>query len=171
MLLSRDDLIATLFRETDRAQRMKTPLTVVCCGIDDWPVHQSQPGDAALASAWNEIEARITRLLRCYDSAGWIAEGELAVLLPGCNRGNAEAMAKRLDHEVFALALTIGGMPVRFNASLGVVSSGGRSPLVVLRDAEHAVEVVRSQRARSDAVECSSVDPSRYLAPQSWSRK
>ncbi len=33
MYLSRDELIAMLFRETDRAQRMKTPLALILCEI------------------------------------------------------------------------------------------------------------------------------------------
>ena len=36
MLLDRDELITTLFRETDRAQRLKIGLVLVLCGIDGW---------------------------------------------------------------------------------------------------------------------------------------
>lgn len=38
MLLSRNELIATLFRETDRSQRLKTGLTLILCGIVDWKI-------------------------------------------------------------------------------------------------------------------------------------
>lgn len=145
MLLSRDELIATLFRETDRAQRMKTPLAIIRGGIHDWPRQRSELGDAVLASALDEIEQRITRLFRCYDSVSQMADGGLVLILPGCNRSSAENMAKRLNREVFAAPLTIGGQQIQLSASFRAVSSGGRSPLVVLREAERSLRAAMTE--------------------------
>ena len=77
MLLSQDELIATLFRETDRAQRMKTPLAVILCRIDDPLLPGLLCKKRALRDSLPEIEQRITRLLRCYDSLGQIREESL----------------------------------------------------------------------------------------------
>jgi two-component system, cell cycle response regulator len=145
MLLNRDELIETLFRETDRAQRMKTPLAVICCRINDWPMWQSRLEDAALGLAADEFEKRITLLLRSYDSIGRVADGELVLVLPGCNRRNAEIMATRFANQVFTSPVKIGQQQVQFNASFGVVSSGGRSPLVVLSEAERTLQTYSSE--------------------------
>ena len=166
MLLSRDELIGTLFRETDRAQRMKTPLALILCGIADWPKWRSELGSAALASAQDEIAKRITRILRCYDSVGQIADGEAVLVLPGCNRINAETMAKRLDAVVFALPLTISGRQIQFSACFGVVSSGGRSPLVILRDAERTLRAAMTRgRANARGMD-ENLDPGLRVCPE-----
>src|ERR1700739_4387209 len=133
MLLSRDDLVATLFRETDRAQRMKMPLTLVKLGIVAWEGGQSEPGDATFDTALREIVGLITRLLRCYDSVGQMADREFLLLLPGCNIFNAGKLAERLRDEVFGVSVVGSAEELRFKACYAVVSSGGRSPFVVLR--------------------------------------
>ena len=85
MLLSRDELIAALFRETDRSQRMKMGLAVILYAIDDWEAQRSRVGESALAEAEQEVATRVLRLLRCYDSVGRYGDGEFALVLPGCN--------------------------------------------------------------------------------------
>jgi diguanylate cyclase (GGDEF)-like protein len=147
MLLSRDELIAMLFRETDRAQRMKTPLAVISCGIGNWSVWRSQCEPGTLEVALREIAGRIERLLRCYDSVGQVAEGELVLILPGCNSLQAASMAERLNGEVFEQPASKREGQVQLTACFGVAASGGRSPLVVLRDAEQALMLARTRGA------------------------
>ena len=166
MLLSRDELIASLFRETDRAQRMKTGLALILCGINDWESWRSRLGEHALQEAEREITTRIVRLLRCYDLAGRYGDGEFALVLPGCNSFKACSMAERLNF-VFTSELRVGDREICFTGCFGVAGSGGRSPVVVLRNAENAL---RNARLRgSGSVERSSYDvepdPATLLAP------
>ena len=166
MLLSRDELIASLFRETDRAQRMKTGLAVILCGIDDWESWRSRLGEHALQEAEREITTRIIGLLRCYDLVGRYGDGEFALLLPGCNSFKACSMANRLSF-AFNSELRAGDEEMRFTGCFGVAGSGGRSPVVVLRNAENAL---RNARMRgSGSVERSSYDvepdPATLLMP------
>jgi len=167
MVLSRDELVAALFRETDRAQRMKTPLALILFGIEDWEKWRSKLDLHALDDAALEIVGRTTRFLRCYDSVGRYGDGEFVLVLPGCNSFNAVFMAQRLSLEVFGSPLMIGGEEIRLAASFGVSGSGGRSPLVVLRNGEQALKTARARGA--GAVErCAydaEPDPATFLIP------
>ena len=138
MLLSRDDLITTLFRETDRAQRLKTGLAVIFCGIAGSRGWRAGRENCEFAEIDQEITARIVRLLRCYDSLGRFGNGEYCLILPGCNSFNAVGMAERLRERVFGSPL-LAKCDCKVEASFGVAGSGGRSPLVVLRNAQHAL--------------------------------
>jgi len=143
MLLSRNELISILFRETDRAQRMKTPLSLIHYGICDWQRWQSQLGQVSLDAAVSAIAVRIIRLLRCYDSVGQVTSGEFLLILPGCNSSNAATMAERLNTEVFGSPVSSGQNQLCFTACFGIATSGGRSPIVVLREAERALARAR----------------------------
>jgi two-component system, cell cycle response regulator len=96
MLLSRDELVSALFRETDRAQRMKTPLSVIEFGIDDSERSRNQLGTELFREAVREIVERITRLSRSYDFMGALSEDTFLVALPGCESSNAMMLAERL---------------------------------------------------------------------------
>lgn len=146
MLLSRDELITTLFRETDRAQRFKTALTLILCGIDEWDSWISQVPEDAVKAADGEITERIAVGLRCYDLLCRYGAGEFALILPGCNSFSAVGMAQRLRQEVFGSAFGQGDGAKMFETSFGIAGSGGRSPIVVLRNAEKALIEARMRR-------------------------
>jgi len=167
MLLDRDELITTLFRETDRAQRLKTGLALVLCGIDGWEDWRSRLDKATVTELEQEITKRIVRILRCYDSLGHVDEGEYCVILPGCNGFNAVRMAERFREEVFGSKILTGREELNLEACFGVAGSGGRSPLVVLRNAENALQKARARGTGS--IERSSYeaepDPATFSSP------
>jgi len=139
MLLSRDELITALFRETDRAQRMSTTLAVILFGIDGWGDLRSRFEGSVLAEAEDVLTARTVRLLRCYDLMGRWGDGQFGLVLPGCNSFNAVTMSDRLSLALFSTAVRAGDRDLAFSGCFGVAGSGGRSPLVVLRNAENAL--------------------------------
>lgn len=149
MLLVRDELIAMLFQETDRAQRLKTGLAVIHCGICGWDGLRSQLDDRTLLEVEQEITERTTRFLRCYDSFGNLGNGEYCLILPGCNSFNAVGMAKRLNRHAFSTAVLAGAEELMIQGCFGIAGSGGRSPLVVLRNAENALRSARTRGAGS----------------------
>lgn len=157
MLLSRDELITTLFRETDRTQRMKTPLALILCGIADWDHWSSRLEMQTSAAIERELSERMIRVLRCYDTAGICGDGVFGLVLPGCNSFSAVAMAERLRSAAFASPVHAGGAEVILSGYFGVAGSGGRSPLVVLRNAEDALRKAKElgpgsiQRSSYDA--------------------
>lgn len=144
MLLSRDELVSALFCETDRAQRLKMPLALIAVELADWGAPQTELKQVSPAAAERIIVARITGILRCYDSLGRWTNGEFILLLPGCAITHARTLAERLRDEVFAVPVEAGGGKICMRASFGLASSGGRSPFVVLRDAQNALQEART---------------------------
>ena len=163
MVLSREELVTALFRETDRAQRMKMPLALIKVGIVAWEGGRSEPGDAAFEEALRETVGRITLLLRCYDSVGQMADREFLLVLPGCNVFNARTLAERLRDEVFGATAADCGEEMRFNACYGIATSGGRSPFVVLREVDSALLGARAEGANS--IQCIAAREEKDSAP------
>jgi two-component system cell cycle response regulator len=167
MFRNRDELISMLFRETDRAQRMKTALAVILCSIQGWRTLKSSLNEQALAELEREISDRVLRVLRCYDTAGWCGDEEFAVLLPGCNSFNAVTMAERFRSAVFGSEFRMDTEDLRLSACFGVAGNGGRSPLVVLRNAENALQSA-NERGSGAIQRCSydvEPDPATLVMP------
>src|SRR5205085_1438280 len=67
--------------------------------------------------------------------------------LPGCAPVNAVSLAERIRAEVFSSPFVAGGpirAGVRLTACFGIASSYGRSPLIVLREAEQALRAAKA---------------------------
>jgi GGDEF domain-containing protein len=152
MLLSRDDLVSALFCETDRAQRLKMPLALIHIGFADWVSRQSESANARDEEVMSLTVERLNRLFRCYDSVGRNADGELVLILPGCNLSNAKTLAERIRDGVFGSPIEVCGKKLCLTACFGVLSSGGRSPFVVLREARKALQ--RAQTAGPGSIHC-----------------
>jgi two-component system, cell cycle response regulator len=155
MLLKRDELESALFCETDRAQRMRTPLSVMQIGIENDARGQPLSGEE-FDHAVGEIVKRIAQLLRTYDSIGQLAKDTLFLILPGCIGNDARALADRLKAGAFGAPVSAAGSQIRLIACFGVASSGGRSPFIVMREATNALQHAR--RVGPGMIECFSTD-------------
>lgn len=153
MLLNRDEVVAALFCETDRAQRMQSSLSVIQIAIENGGQYSS--GEEVYRVV-DEIAKRITRLLRTYDSIGQLARDTLLLILPGCTGIHAAALAERLKTEIFGIPVCAEGTKSCLTACFGVVSSGGRSPFIVMRDAARTLHNARA--AGPGTIECLSVE-------------
>jgi two-component system cell cycle response regulator len=149
MALGNQELVSALFRETDRAQRMKMPLALIKIGIIVSESGRSVPGEAALDTALGEIVEQITPLLRCYDTIGQMSDREILLVLPGCDISNARTLAERLGDKIFDAAADGSATDRSFKACYGIASSGGRSPFVVIREVEGALRSARAEGAGS----------------------
>ena len=134
----RSAFLAMLFRETDRAQRMKTSLSVLLIGLDE-----GRQASLAVGPLRARVEEHVRRTLRSYDEIAWINGAVLGAILPGCGVWDAAMLAERLRVEVFPNAGT--------DAWFAVAAGGGRSAGVVLREAEKSLETARAKR---DSAEC-----------------
>lgn len=146
---NREAMLAMLFRETDRVQRMKSNLSLVLFDLDDFGHWNSRLGVDACDELLCQVVLRTARILRSYDLLGRSGKDEFLVALPGCSVANAEMLAKRLRCEVFSTPFRIHDDSVRISACFGLASSQGRSPVVVLREAEQALAVARESGPES----------------------
>jgi two-component system, cell cycle response regulator len=146
-LWNRESLLNLLFPETDRVQRMSTPLTLLLLDLDHFSEVNQEYGYEAGDKILQELANRFRRFLRSYDLIGRCGEDEFLIALPGCTSDQALAMALRLRQTVLQKPFAAGRDMLTLTASMGIAQSKGRSPLVVLREAERALsEAKRSGR-------------------------
>jgi two-component system, cell cycle response regulator len=146
---NRETLLAMLFRETDRVQRSQTPMCLVLFDIDDFGHWNSRLGADACDEMLCQVASRTAALLRSYDLLGRPGMDEFLVALPSCAPNNALTLTERLRAEVFATPFHAGGEVIRLSACFGIAISHGRSPVVVLREAEKALEWARASGPES----------------------
>ncbi len=139
----RATLLSMLFRETDRAQRMKTPLCLLLIGVDAPRDSYACPVGEAVEDFLRGVANRIMRQLRSYDSLGRMGDNDLLAVLPGCRPADASTLAERCRRNVFEPQFTVADSSVQLIAYFGIASSEGRSPIVVLREAEQALQRAR----------------------------
>jgi len=149
---NREAMVAMLFRETDRVQRMGSSLSLLLLDIDDFGHWNSRLGNGACDELLCQVAARITRLLRSYDILGRPGKDEFLLGLPGCTAVNSMMLAERIRVEVFAVPYRVGGDSIRLSACFGIATSMGRSPVVVLREAEQALQWSRT--AGPESIQC-----------------
>lgn len=141
----REAILDLIFKETDRVQRMRTPVSIVLLDVDgfsDLPLkHNSNVADMLL----KQLANRLRRQLRSYDALGRYADDEFVVMLPGCTATEAAAKAERIRLAIANRPFMVEGNHISLTACLSVAVSSGRSPLIVLREAERALSLARQQ--------------------------
>jgi diguanylate cyclase (GGDEF)-like protein len=148
----RETVLSALLRETDRVRRSEGPLCVILFEIDDFAHLYERFGVEHCEQLLSSIVGRTKCLLRSYDLLGSPGMDALLVGLPGCSLCDAVRLAERIRAEVFGPGLNVAGEPIHLTACLGIASSQGRSPLVVLREAEHALQ--RARERGPDSSQC-----------------
>jgi diguanylate cyclase (GGDEF)-like protein len=160
---NRETMLSMLFRETDRVQRMKSSLCMILFDIDDFGHWNSRLGTEACDDLLCQVVNRSARLLRSYDLLGRPGMDEFLMALPGCSKINAVLMAERLRIHVFSEPFHVNGDVIRLSACFGIASSLGRSPVVVLREAEQALLVAKALGPES--IQCAGDCPQSNAAP------
>jgi diguanylate cyclase (GGDEF)-like protein len=148
----REALLGMLFRESDRAQRTKSPLGLILFDIDDFGHWNTRLGAAACDKLLREVAERTAPFLRSYDLLGRAGKDEFLVGLPGCDAVLAAGLARRLCHSIFSVPFRVEGKSIRLSACFGIAACLGRSPLVVLREAEQALEAAKD--AGPESIQC-----------------
>jgi diguanylate cyclase (GGDEF)-like protein len=160
---NRETMLSMMFRETDRVQRMNSQLCMILLDIDDFGHWNSRLGTDACDDLLCQVVARTARLLRSYDLLGRAGKDEFLIALPGCSSVNAVMMAERLRMDVFSSTFHVNGDAIRLSACFGIASSMGRSPVVVLREAEQALLVAKASGPES--IQSSGDCPDSIAAP------
>lgn len=138
-LPNREAVMRQLFQETDRAQRMRTPLTLMLVDLDKFSDLNTEFGYGTGDAVLREFSQRLRRYMRSYDIVGRCGEDEFLVGLPGCVIDQAIIMAERLQSTTLERPYHIHRDILGVTASIGLATSRGRSPLIVLREAERAL--------------------------------
>lgn len=149
---NREAMLSTLFRETDRVQRTSSPLSLILFDIDDFGHWNGRLGTRACDHLLCQVAERSNRLLRSYDVMGRVGGDEFLVVTPGCANANATMLAERLRQEAFCVPFRLEDGAIRLSACFGIASSHGRSPVVVLREAEEALK--RAKAAGPESIHC-----------------
>jgi len=149
---NRETLLAMLFRETDRVQRSQSEMCLVLFDIDDFGHWNSRLGVDACDELLCQVASRTAALLRSYDVLGRPGMDEFLIALPMCAPLNAMSLAERLRTAVFATPFHVSGEAIRLSACFGIAVSHGRSPVVVLREAEKALEWAKT--AGPESIQC-----------------
>ncbi len=160
---NREAMLAMLFRETDRVQRMNSAMSLVLFDIDDFGHWNSRLGVDACDELLCQVATRTGTLLRSYDLLGRPGMDEFLIALPACSPGNAMMLTERLRLEVFASPFHVAGESIRLSACFGIAVSRGRSPVVVLREAEKALEWAKA--AGPEAIHCFGSQPPTVPTP------
>lgn len=138
-LWNRESLLSLLFPETDRVQRMNTPLTFLLLDLDHFARINAEYGYEAGDKILQELADRLRRYMRSYDLIGRCGEDEFLMALPGCTSSQALKLARRIRTSLLHRPFAAGRDMITLTASIGIAQSRGRSPLVVLREAERAL--------------------------------
>lgn len=138
-LWNREALLSLVFQETDRVQRMRTGLSLMLLDLDDFSRVNHDYGYQAGDRVLTELAGRFRRQMRSYDLIGRAGEDEFLLALPGCDLDNARLLAHRIRGTLLARPFAVGQEATTLTASFGLAVSRGRSPLVVLREAERAL--------------------------------
>ena len=160
---NRETMLAMLFRETDRVQRMNSSMALVLFDIDDFGHWNSRLGVDACDELLCQVANRTGAMLRSYDLLGRPGMDEFLVALPACSPANAMTLTERLRVEVFSLPFHVVGEAIRLSACFGIAASRGRSPLVVLREAEKALEWAKA--AGPESIQCFGCPPQPGASP------
>lgn len=154
-IYNREALLAMLFRETDRVQRSNSSMSLVLFDIDDFGHWNSRLGVDACDELLCQVATRTGALLRSYDLLGRPGMDAFLVALPNCSPAHAMTLTERLRGEVFSRTFHVAGEAVRLSACFGIALSRGRSPVVVLREAEKALECAKASGPESMRCFCS----------------
>jgi len=165
-VFNRETLFAMLFRETDRVQRMNSSMSMVLFDIDDFGHWNSRLGADACDELLCQVASRTSTLLRSYYLLGRPGMDEFLVALPCCTPANALAMTERLRVEVFSSPYHVAREAVLLSACFGIAASRGRSPVVVLREAEMALEWAKA--AGPESIQCFGGSPQTAPPPVSF---
>ncbi len=160
---NRESLLSMLFRETDRAQRSQSSMCLVLFDIDDFGHWNSRLGVDACDELLCQVASRTAALLRSYDVLGRPGMDEFLVALPACTPANAMMLAERLRTEVFSTPFRVADESIRLSACFGIAVSHGRSPVVVLREAERALD--HAKAGGPESIQCFSSLPQPSSSP------
>jgi diguanylate cyclase (GGDEF)-like protein len=109
-------------RESQRADRAGTPLSVIVLDIDDFKQVNDTWGHETGDLVLRGLAAALAAATRSVDLAARLGGEEFAVLLPNTDAEGAQGVAERIQHDLRELAVPVGDTTVGATASFGISS-------------------------------------------------
>ena len=142
-------------RESQRADRAGTPLSVIVLDIDDFKRINDTWGHETGDLVLRGLSEALAEATRSVDLAARLGGEEFAVLLPNTDAHGAQGVAERIQRDLAAMTVTAGGSTVRVTASFGISSFPDLASLPdLLNDADRCL--YEAKRAGKDRIVVSS---------------
>jgi diguanylate cyclase (GGDEF)-like protein len=143
-------------RESQRADRAGTPLSVIVLDIDDFKQVNDTWGHETGDLVLRGLAEALAAATRSVDLAARLGGEEFAVLLPNTDADGARGVAERIQHDLREIAVPVGGTTVGATASFGISSFPDLAALGdLLNDADRSL--YEAKRAGKNRIVVSSV--------------
>ena len=143
-------------RESQRADRAGTPLSVIVLDIDDFKQVNDTWGHETGDLVLRGLAEALAAATRSVDLAARLGGEEFAVLLPNTDAEGARGVAERIQHDLREIAVPVGGTTVGATASFGISSFPDLAALGdLLNDADRSL--YEAKRAGKNRIVVSSL--------------
>jgi two-component system cell cycle response regulator len=122
-LLNRAAFFVIFKKDVARAERQKTPLTLIMADLDHFKDTNDRYGHLAGDAVLAEIARRLRAGLRVSDSIGRYGGEEFVIVAPGCNAADAAAMAERFRLSVCTTPVDVASEGIPVTMSFGVATT------------------------------------------------
>ena len=143
-------------RESQRADRAGTPLSVIVLDIDDFKQVNDTWGHETGDLVLRGLAEALAAATRSVDLAARLGGEEFAILLPNTNAEGAQGVAERIQRDLREMAVPVGDTTVGATASFGISSFPDLAALGdLLNDADRSL--YEAKRAGKDRIVVSSI--------------
>ncbi|HST09631.1 MAG TPA: diguanylate cyclase [Terriglobales bacterium] len=111
-----------LQREIERASRTEGSTGLLMLDLDHFKKINDSYGHLAGDAVLREVTSRVLRVIRSYDFLGRYGGEEFIVVLPACDRAQAEQSAERIRSAVASSPVFAGTEEIQVTTSIGVTS-------------------------------------------------
>lgn len=141
---NRRAVLDLLHREIERAARFHASTGVLMLDLDHFKKINDTYGHLTGDAVLKETAQRITQVVRSYDFVGRYGGEEFLVLLPGCDKEQAEQSGERIRFAVMATPVAAGGSEISVTISIGATATIGGPETEVLAIADAALYQAKS---------------------------
>jgi len=141
---NRRAVLDLLHREIERAARFHASTGVLMLDLDQFKKINDTYGHLTGDAVLKETAQRITQVVRSYDFIGRYGGEEFLVLLPGCDKEQAEQSGERIRLAVTATPVFAAGSEISITISVGATATTGGPETEVLAIADAALYQAKS---------------------------
>jgi two-component system, cell cycle response regulator len=141
---NRRAILGLLHREIERAARFHASTGVLMLDLDQFKKINDTYGHLTGDAVLKETAQRITQVVRSYDFVGRYGGEEFLVLLPGCDKEQAEQSGERIRLAVTATPLIVGESGISVTISIGATATIDAPETEVLAIADAALYQAKS---------------------------